>query len=406
MTLVLRALLQLSLAVPAAAQAEADFTEKLRLAQLAAKPAQAPAAPASPAPKKKAPALKAAKAAKPAPLPAAAPASPTAQAVEQASLETRVAALESKAAVERVKWEALAHLRLDAQPGRQRGLYARRVEAKLTAKLFNGGSAVLGYDFAENKLKDLGLEWEGYGAKLQAGQFRQKFGVEPQAGSARTWFAERALIYGGTQPLGPVAKLVSERVMGLHGGYKKKWGGFGVDLGASLAGNLTEDQAAGKNKLGSTDAFPKQAAEEQPSYVGRAGVEAELAWLKLKLGASGGRESLGARADDLAGLDFSADLGGLWKWQAEWASIRPREGWVLQQSLEPLRLFMKEAPAVELLGRLEGLPDALGAVTAGIKWTYAGKQHLLLQYSAYYPRQDFSVAPGAELWVLQQQLAF
>jgi hypothetical protein len=130
------------------------------------------------------------------------------------------------------------------------------------------------------------------------------------------------------------------------------------------------------------------------------------------------------RYDEILGWDLSVEWPKRWKLQGEWVASNAirgdlgldarREGWVLQQSLQPWRFINADAPQVELLARYEDLaPNVhlgarnLAAATGGLKWTYGeGKQHLLLQYSAYAVNNDFDAAAGTELWVLQQQLQF
>jgi hypothetical protein len=426
------------LAALAANTGAEDFAEKLRLAQVqqTAAPAPTPARTAVPA---AAPVAVKPKRA----VPAAAPTALTTTADDpNAAVNARLASLEQfQRSLDRFKFEAFAHLRYDSQDSKRvRGLYARRVETKLVAKLWDQANGVFGYDFAENKLKDLGLEldglplWPGALWKLQLGQFRQKFGIEPQTGSPKVWFAERALVYGGAQPTTYTVKLVAERAMGLHALHQRTLGSIGYSAALSVANDLSEDQAAGKNKISATDAFPKQAADENPSFSGRLGVDVTVGSFKAGLGGSYARDNQNSaflatkasdqRYDEVLGWDLSAELPKRWKLQGEWVAANAlrgdlgldvrREGWVLQQSLQPWRFFSPEAPQVELLARYESaLPNVhqnartIGAATGGLKWAYGdGKQQLLLQYTAYALDNDFGAAAGTELWVLQQQLQF
>jgi hypothetical protein len=414
-------------ALAVGARAE-DFAEKLRLAQgqQVSTPTPVPARiTVTPKPKKAVP-------------------TPAATEDPLAMVNARLANLESSHSTwDRFKFEAFAHLRYDSQDSKRvRGLYARRVETKLVAKLWDQANAVFGYDFAENKLKDLGLELDGLPLwpsadlrwKLQAGQFRQNFGIEPQTGSPKVCFAERALIYGGAQPSTYTVKLVAERAMGLHAIHQRSLGALSYSLGLSLANNLSEDQAAGKNKISPADAFTKQATDENPSFSSRFGLDASFGAFKTGVGASYARDNQNnvflatqpsdQRYDEILGWDLSAELPKLWKLQGEWVASNAlrgdlglsarREGWVLQQSLQPWHLFNPDAAQVELLARYESLaPNVhqgarnLGAATAGLKWAYGdGKQQLLLQYTAYALNNDFGAAAGTELWVLQQQLQF
>jgi hypothetical protein len=422
-------------AVAAGARAE-TFAEKLKLAE-----EQAVAAPVAPKPKKTVPTpTSSVQAGSPRPAP-----SPIVTADPLAAVNARLAALEgTRSAWDRFKFEAFAHLRYDSQDSKRvRGLYARRVETKLVAKLWDQANGVFGYDFAENKLKDLGLELDGLplwpGAddwrwKLQVGQFRQKFGIEPQTGSTKVWFAERALVYGGAQPTTYTVKLVAERAMGLHALQQKSFGPLVYSLGLSVANDLSEDQAVGKNRISPADAFPKQSTDENPSFSSRLGLDLNLGAFKAGVGGSYARDNQNnaflatkpadQRFDEILGWDLSAEVAKLWKLQGEWVASNAlrgdlglsarREGWVLQQSLQPWRFFSPEAPQVELLARYESLAPnvhlgarSLGAATAGLKWAYGdGRQQLLLQYTAYALNNDFGAAAGTELWVLQQQLQF
>jgi hypothetical protein len=360
--------------------------------------------------------LKAAEAARPRPAaPAAAPAAPKPKALPKpdlSAIEARLSALESPKpeAPAKFKAEALLSLRYDRGPAKG-GAYLRRAEAKASAQLGAEGKAVLGYDFAENKLKDAGcdLGW------LQVGQFRQKFGIEPQTGSSKIPFAERAVIYGGAQPTALGLKLFGERAMGLHAQRKLAWGACGIEAGASFVDSLGEDQAAGKNKISALDAFPKQAVDEGFSYCGRLGLAYASRKLTAGLGASYGKDPQRGAFDELLGFDARLEWANLAGLQGEWVSdnslragsglFQRREGWVLTQSLQPLRLFMSEPPKIELLARYEAAAR-LNAATAGLKWGFWDGQHLLLQASTFALGGDFNAFSGGPAWTLQQQLVF
>jgi hypothetical protein len=247
-------------------------------------------------------------------------------------------------------------------------IYGRRAEIKIFGNLAPTAKYSIGYDFAENKIKDLGVEFSElpiipifdvapeWNFALRVGQYRQQFGIEPQTSSSKTYFSERSILNGGSTPFGssvsygtvsytaganawstasmPSAtfKLVGERVMGLHFIHKKKLGFVNYDLGATLGNNLA-DQTAGANKANT--AFAASVVDENPSGTGRFGLEPVILnevlpfKSKLKVGVSGAYDSLNASAnntpdtsnahDELLGVDGTFDLfAGAVKFQGEY----------------------------------------------------------------------------------------
>jgi hypothetical protein len=146
------------------------------------------------------------------------------------------------------------------------GMYDRRAEIKIFGKLGSVTSYSLGFDFAELKLKDVGIEVADlpmipftdlapeWVFQFKVGQYRQPFGIVPQTSSSKINMVERPIIFGGQSlgnPLKLSGKMVGERVMGVFVNHKKKlvenilsW-----TVQGAIANDATEDQAAGQNKV-------------------------------------------------------------------------------------------------------------------------------------------------------------
>jgi hypothetical protein len=115
--------------------------------------------------------------------------------------------------------------------------------------------------------------------------------------------------------------------------------------------------------------------------------------------------------------------------------VNRREGWYATAVLKPLNFFMADAPTLELAGRYESFipnvhnawmasgitpistatfmvkcnvynPYSVNAATLGLKWTYAGNCHTMINYTVYGPDGNFGAAGGTELALVQQQFAF
>jgi hypothetical protein len=322
-------------------------------------------------------------------------------------------------------------------------LYVRRAEFKLTADPLPWAKLVLGWDLAENKLKDAGLEAKiGDAGRLQLGQFRQRFGIEPQLSSTKILFPERAIMYGGLHPFanGPSA-LVKERAMGLHGDWKPRYSWLGLELGATLANNTVEDQAAGQSKPGSTGAFPASISDHGPSYDLRAAVDtAKIPGLKkLSFGSSWMHDSQNTlpvvddpseeRYEEALGLDASLESGPL-QMVAEWVGSqrleggspgvwkgmdRRREGWYASACLDLLHPILgADAPDLALLLRDEafvnvgaaGAPTKFGAWTGGVRYKNGKNFQSSFTCTVYDIDGDTGAMGGSELWVFQQMLTF
>lgn len=330
-----------------------------------------------------------------------------------------------------------------ASKGAIDALYVRRAEFKLTTDPLPWAKLVLGWDLSENKLKDAGLEAKlGSAGRLQLGQFRQRFGIEPQLSSTKILFPERAILYGGIHPFtnGPSA-LVKERAMGLHGDWKPRYAWLGLELGATVANNTVEDQAAGQNKPGSTGAFPASITDHGPSYDFRAAVDtAKIPGLKkLSAGASWMHDSQNSaplvedpsqeKAEEALGLDASLESGPL-QVLAEWVGSqrleggspgvwkgmdRRREGWYASACLDLLHPFLgADAPDLALLLRDEafvnvgaaGAPGSFGAWTGGLRYKNGKNFQSSFTCTVYDIDGDTGAMGGSELWIFQQMLTF
>lgn len=383
--------------------------------------------------------------------------SPTASvdaAADLASLVQRVEALEqtAKKPATAVKIEGYAQLRYDEQQykvgswnsrtsglpmavpasANTRGAYFKRVELKLSGELLPKLDWVIGFGFEEGKLKDVGTIWkdlplfhlDGYTWTLQLGQFRQKIGQEPQIGSPKIAFHERALIYGGAHPF-PAAtlKMVGERVLGLHATHSHSFGALGYDWGWSIS-NDANDQAKGSNTLGL--AFPTQASDENPTLSARGGLKVGPA----RLGLSWQRNSKDTvfmaslpatqAYDEILGLDWRAELPG-WGWvQAEYVALQAlngatgltlrQEGYYTDLGIYPLGfLDRKEFENTFRYERVlpigAAFPAYYSSATVGLNWRY-GPAKTSVNYEVFAVEDDFGALGSTALFTVQQQFTY
>ena len=162
-------------------------------------------------------------------------------------------------------------------------------------------------------------------------------------------------------------------------------------------------------------------------FATRFGAELGFGWGKIGLGGSYARDSQNAvfmatlptdqRAEEFSGIDASFELSGALRLQGEWVAsnlvrgdlgaISHREGYYAQAGYKFLQPWLKSGPDLELLARFENFqPGNLAAASGGLKWSFYGAQHLVFQYSAFGPGQNFGAGAGNELYILQQQLVF
>ncbi len=324
----------------------------------------------------------------------------------------------------------------------QPGVYVKRFELKLSGPLTENVDWVGGYGFEEGKLKDLGLIWKGlpffpglrkrgYHWDAQIGQFRQKFGIEPQTGSPKLPFIERALMFGGAHPLAPLSlKQVGERALGLHGLHKKDFEKWGYDAGFSLVGDVA-DQAKGTNSL--SGAFPLEPSNGRPVWVGHVGLSAKqiYKWAgPFKLGASALRNDFGTHNASLSTEDYSATYGldayfepiKEWVWfQAEWINTQFNpasgrgyaNGFYIEGGFKAPKVKDFGGASVEISGRYEkvsppslGFPQAVSAATAQFKLGYAKTSHTAVNVTYYAPEDHFEQAHDLVFYSVQQQFAY
>ena len=313
-----------------------------------------------------------------------------------------------------------------------RGAYFKRVEMKLSGVLLSKLDWVIGFGFDEGKLKDVGTVWsglplfhlEGYTWILQAGQFRQKFGIEPQTGSPKLAFHERAILYGGAHPFPATnLKMVGERVLGLHAMHSHQYEVLGYDWGWSIS-NDANDQSKGSNSLGL--AFPTQAGDENPTLSARLGLKGGPA----KLGVSWQRNSKDTvfmaslpsqqAYDEILGIDWRSELPG-WGWvQAEYVALQAingatglglrQEGYYTDLGVYPLGfLGHQEIEDVFRYERITPLgaafPAYYSSATLGLSWTY-GRAKTSVNYAMYAVEDDFGAMGNTSLFTLQQQFTY
>ena len=375
-----------------------------------------------------------------------------------ASLEARVGALEaSSLKALRVKVEGYAQLRYDEQQYKvgsvnspssvsplavplsvnTRGAYIKRAEVKLSGEVIPNLDWVLGYGFEEGKLKDIGTVWKGlplmhglagYTWTLQTGQFRQKFGAEPQLGSAKLPFHERAIMYGGVHPFGALnLKMIGERVLGFHLIHSHDFEAWGYDWGWSLSNDGT-DQSKGTNSL--AGAFPGQTVDENPSLTGRLGfkawgAKAGVSWQRNSKNSQFMASTPSAQAyDETLGLDLRFELAD-WLWiQGEWVAqqgingdtgLLGREegsslalgfypvGFHKRKDLEPTFRFER----VVFISPSSGAwaPSAYCAATAGLNWNF-GFGKTSVNYTAYGLDDNYGAIGQTSLFTLQDQFTF
>lgn len=332
------------------------------------------------------------------------------------------------------------------------GIYARRAEGKFSGLLTPMVTYSLGFDFAENKMKDVGIEVKelplipffdsGQTWDLRVGQYRIPFGIVPQTSSSAIYLPERPMVYGGSNNIGGT-RIVGERVMGLQGRHKAKLGFTNTDLQFAALNNTTEDQTAGQNRItdsngnsvnpASTQAFVLQGRDQDLSWVARFAFDwAFLNSLlpeksKIQTGASYLRDSQNRRYmaqnavdqeyDEIYGFELLVQITPLLTSQTEWVRemdrinarnglTAQREGWYTDLVFDALPLLASEiekGDKLDLIFRLENSTefDTAGAnrggtmplrsrIAGGIKWSYwGGKNNTSINYFVDGYNQNF-----------------
>jgi hypothetical protein len=356
-----------------------------------------------------------------------------------------------------------------ALPNGKAGMSAKRIEFEVWDKISSWAKWYLQVDFAAEKIEDLGVEMDGlsllpyvntgsYTMDVKIGNFRQPFGIEQQTGSSSIPFSERALMYGGANPFAgvgaytqnfAVAKLVTERVMGIHVKQAKDFGPLAYSVAVTVANDENDtwfnnaNTAAGDNAAGIDAA---QANDQDPTEIARIGFDLKSFGdltkdiLAVQFGASAMHDSLNTAFlsssaatqswADTAGWDAKVDVLKNWHLIGEWVGrntftpaaglTKRQEGWYITSVMEPLKWFDKDAPQIEWNTRYEGyLPDAnkIGqqvnpyitsdnAITTGIKWSFVGKNYTSVNYTVYGYSNNFGSMAGTELWTIQQQFNY
>lgn len=324
------------------------------------------------------------------------------------------------------------------------GFYARRAEAKYSGKMSDTVVWSLGYDFAENKIKDMGVEIRDlalipfldlpeYTQVVRVGQFRMPFGILPQTSSSATLFPERAFTNGGrsnnNSQMAAVAS-VGERIMGLQTRHKKSNSILSYDLQAGLFNNMTQDQVAGSNRLNT--GFTEQDNDGNLSYAFRAAFEHNYIYFllpeksKIQTGASyfvdkkdanfQTQLAAGQLLDEVYGYELLITLGPDLISQTEFlhrnnnmkGNAGPTsgvgsvsEGWYSELAWNFLPLFASDIPkgdAIQLAFRVEEQTafDANGGfkpltrLSQELKWSYAGgKNHTSISYFVMAPDHQY-----------------
>jgi hypothetical protein len=316
------------------------------------------------------------------------------------------------------------------------GIYSRRAEFKFQGKLSGNATFALGYDFSENKHKDLGIEvkevsmipfmdFPGATFDLRVGQFRMPFGITPQTSSSSIWFPERPMIFGARQNTNSqlnAGALVGERVMGLQGRHKGALAKvMKYDVQSGVFNNATQDQAAGQNSL--QGAFTNQDNDQDHSNIGRLAIE--LSFLnfmlpeksKIQTGASYIHDSTNSayQAQLNSQISYSEVLGAellislankMLEIQSEFVRRQTginaangavlsnyREGWYGDMAFDWLPLFMSEiekGDALHTIFRYEenslfntvnGFTNKVTKLGVGLKKSYwGGKNHTSINY--------------------------
>ncbi len=329
-------------------------------------------------------------------------------------------------------------------------VYSRRAEFKFAGKLSPTVSYSLGYDFTENKHKDLGIEIADiplipfvdllpeYMWSLRIGQFRMPFGIAPQTSSSAIWFPERPLMFGGRKNANSqIAStgLFGERAMGLQLRQKAALGSIvKYDLQGAYLNDLS-DQARGEN--GIALAFPSQITDQDFALVGRLSLEHSylsslleglIGASKWQTGVSYARNTTNGEfmANDDGNISYAEyiDVEGYLELfnktlliQSEWMSRQTginaaagatnsnhKEGWYVDTAYNFLPLIIDasdiaKGDSVQLIGRLESQNDFTNAggfvrawtrLMGSLKWNYlGGKNHTSLTYIVSAPDQMF-----------------
>lgn len=327
----------------------------------------------------------------------------------------------------------------------QSGIYARRAEVKYSGKITDTMVYSLGYDFAENKIKDLGVEVRDlplipfidlgeYMQVIRVGQYRMPFGIEPQTSSSAVIFPERAFTNGGrlnnNSQMAAVAS-VGERVMGVQTRHKMKYDKvFSYDLQAGLFNNMSQDMAVGQNRLQTQ--YPAQASDANLSYAFRLALEHDYLYFllpeksKIQTGASyfvdkkdanfQTQLNAGQLFDEVYGYELLINVGPTLLSQTEFlhknVNIKGNagptsgvgssaEGWYSTLAWDFLPLLssnIEKGDALQALFRVEEQVnfDAFGGfkpltrLSQGLKWSYAGgKNHTSITYYVMAPDHQY-----------------
>jgi hypothetical protein len=326
----------------------------------------------------------------------------------------------------------------------QNGFYLRRGEAKWSGRLADTVVYSLGFDFVEGKIKDAGVEFRDVNLipyldmpellqTIRLGQYRMPFGIYPQASSSAILFPERPFTNGGrlnnNSGMGAVAS-VGERVMGVQNRVKAKSYIISADIQAGLFNNMTQDQAATKNKL--QDAFDQQDNDGNLSYAFRTAFEHNYIYgilpekSKIQTGFSYFMDkkdanyqtglNAGQLADEVYGLELLINVGPDLLWQTEWlhrnnnmtGNAGPAsgigsvaEGWYSEMAWNFLPLVKSEiekGDALQLAFRIEeqvsfnaaGAWKPLTRLSQGLKWSYmGGKNHTSINYFVMAPDHQY-----------------
>lgn len=320
----------------------------------------------------------------------------------------------------------------------QSGIYARRAEAKFYGKLAPTATWSLGYDFAENKMKDLGVQIDDLTLvpfmdspmlkqTVRVGQYRIPFGVVAQTSSSAILFPERSFMNGGRLNRNTqlsAATSLSERVMGVQGRWNNKNGVVDLTAQYGFFNNLAQDQAAGQNRMHT--AFTNQDNDQDMSYATRLvldhsylnGLLPEKS--KIATGFSYGKESNNPNFQSRSGHSYSEAQGGdlvielankMIIWHTEWVKVLGNittagvgshgEAWYSDMAIDLLPLISSEiekGDALQTLFRVEeqlvytaaGFHKPLTRIATGLKFSYwGGKNHTSLTYYVAAPEHMY-----------------
>jgi len=358
------------------------------------------------------------------------------------------------------------------------GFFVPTSEVELDGKINKWADWELKYTFAKNAIEDTGLKLHGISLlpgvdtgnwtwDLKVGDFRQAFGNEPQTGTSDLAFTQRALMFGGYNPLAntaagttytansawPASKsfFVGQRVLGLFFTQAHDFGPAGYTAQFNLVNDTENEQTAGDttlfNDAKGNGVDTDQSADNAFTEIGRFGINVNVipGISTFKVGGSEIHNSnntapfavgpAGQVYEDIQGADFTIEsnvahdkVWGEWVGANKFQDVsgymgqlkNRAEGWYLSDSFQPLLFFWKDAPKVELLARYENInPNLVAtannpgyvasteqAITTGIKWTYTGKDFTAINYTVYGIDGNFTSMAGTELLALSEQVYF